>query len=631
MPASTATIHHALSYHQAGQLQEAAIVYREILSVNPKNADALHLFGLLVQQSGNPQQALPLLQQAVNENGKAPTYYNSLGNLLQELCKWEEAIQCYQKALKLAPKLVDTYCNLGLAYHQTNRSQEAMSCFQEALRLSPNLPQAHNNLGLVLKRLGDVQAAQGHYEEALRQDPAFLEGWVNLGELLQESEDWARAEAACHRALALDAGCPEALTNLALILQETGRPQDALQSAKRAIQEAPENLTCLINLGSLYYQQGLYSQAIDFYQTLLPQIPATAEIYQNLGMCLRADGKLPEAIQAFRDALSSFAEEPDLHFHLALALLQSGQWTEGFQEYEWRFQTGRVPASPLPFPKWEGSPLQGKTLLVTAEQGYGDTLQFVRYLNCPQFEEATLILRCQPGLKTLLQGFTRISQVFELHEPLPAGTIIDFQVSTLSLPRVLAATVESIPKETPYLIAPSESVQSWDAIFSETKALKVGIVWSGSPTNKAGGRRNCPLREFLRLARHDGIQLYSLQKGPASETLEETMQAADLAPDKVIDLSSRLTDFAETAAALEHLDLVITVDTSVAHLAGALGRPVWAMLPDAADWRWLQHSGTEASHTPWYPSMKLFHQPAPGNWAAVIDQIQWALAAMSAQ
>jgi len=308
---------------------------------------------------------------------------------------------------------------------------------------------------------------------------------------------------------------------------------------------------------------------------------------------------------------------PDGHWNLALALLVQGHFPEGWEEYEWRWKTKGLlsPRQLLPQPLWDGRPLAGRAILLHAEQGLGDTIQFIRYLPLVAQRGGRVIVECQPELQRLVQAMTPDIPVLARGQPLPDFA---FQCPLLSLPKALGTTLATIPATVPYLHADAQNVQMWrDRLAGHGSALKVGLIWAGNPHHKNDRNRSVKLASLAPLAQVPGVQFYSLQKGAAAAQAKTPPPGMDL-----IDRTDDLQDFADTAAMIANLDLVIAVDTSVVHLAGALAKPVWTLLPYCPDWRWL----LKRQDSPWYPTMRLFRQPEIGDWDSVIQQLAAALA-----
>ena len=425
---------------------------------------------------------------------------------------------------------------------------------------------------------GKFRDARSLYEEICRTDPGDAEAWFMLGAVHGRLGSLTEAISSNRRALELKQDYPEAHYNLARALQETGEFAEAERS----------------------------------YRETLKLKPGNPDACNNLGNVLRGLGRPREALEMFEKALAINPEHPPARCNRSLAWLLLGDFARGWPEFEWRWARSEHPPRRLPGPQWDGADLHGKTLLVHAEQGYGDTIQFARYLPLLKQRGARIVCECQPPLTRLLRTMRDIDTVVTQGDTLPP---FDLHVPLLSLPRIFASDATTIPARTPYLAVPDGNYTQIESVFAtESDGYRIGFVWAGSPVHVNDRNRSCGLEHFRALSALDGIRLYSLQKGQCAEELKRNNFSAR-------DLSVLLGDFADTAYAVTRLDLVITVDTSVAHLAGALARPVWTLLPFDPDWRWM----LERQDSPWYPGMRLFRQPRPGDWDDVFRRVTAAL------
>jgi tetratricopeptide (TPR) repeat protein len=341
--------------------------------------------------------------------------------------------------------------------------------------------------------------------------------------------------------------------------------------------------------------------------------PDRSETYQTLGFILAEQGDREAALAAYEQAISLKPDNAEAHKNRSLIWLLQGKLAEGWAEYEWRWKCPELPERPFKQPLWDGSPLEGRTILLHAEQGLGDTIQFIRYAPLVRDRGGKVVVVCQRPLVGLLASCSGIERITAQGDPLPA---FDVHAPLASLPRIFGTTLAAVPANVPYLSADARLVERWRQELAPQRGFKIGIAWQGSPKYRSDAQRSIPLEQFEPLARVPGVQLYSLQKGAGAEQLGRV--AARFA---VVDLGGRLDEttgpFLDTAAAIKNLDLVISSDTSIPHLAGALGAPVWLALPCAPDWRWL----LDRDDSPWYPSMRLFRQPARGDWQSVFRRM----------
>ena len=474
---------------------------------------------------------------------------------------------------------------LGLIAHQSGKLGEAIEHLRRAVKLAPDAPLYHANLGEMCRLAGRIDDAVKHGRRAVKLKPDYPEALSNLGAALYERKAYAEA-ADCHRrAVALNPGFALAHSNLG----------NALHAMKR------------------------FDEAVDAYRQAIAIEPGFADAWSNLGTSLHHGGQFEDGLAALRHAVALAPGHANAHSGLGILLLMRGDFAEGLDEYEWRLRSGERKGRHFPEHPWHGDTLTGRHIYLEAEQGFGDTLQFARYLPLLTARGAAVSIRVQQPLVTLLRdSLPGIDVLGDRGEPSRA---VDCDCALLSLPRLLRTRLETIPASARYLRAPPEAVSGWRQRLESMRGLRAGLVWAGNPEHSNDVRRSLDLAALAPLLAVPGVSFASLQVGPRAADLRKSRVAAD-----IIDLSARLTDFAESAAAIEQLDLVVTVDTSVAHLAGGLGKPTWLLLPWVTDWRWLL--GREDS--PWYPTMRLFRQRRDQHWSEIVARMATELAAVAA-
>ena len=598
----------ALAHQRAGRAADAERLCNHILSIDPCNAQTLHLLGLLEHQRGRSDDAIEHLRMAITRNGRDPAFHHNLGNILRARGRLAEAITCYEGALTLAPNSVDTLYNLGNTHQDLGRPERAIVYFERALRLNPEAIELRNNLGTALQDVGRLDEAIDCYREALALRPEVVETLVNLGSALRAAGELEAAQACYEQALALRPNHLESHIGLAVVLRDRGQLEEAATQNKRALALVPDHPEAHNNLGIVLVDLGRTEEAIIHYERALALQPDRAETHYNLGIAVGRQGKYAEALACYARALTFRPDYAQAHFNRGLALLLTGQLEEGWPEYEWRFAVARYDRE-FDRALWSGEPLEGRIVLIHAEQGLGDTLQFVRYVSAVAERGGRVVLEVPPSLVRLARTVTGASQVIAAGDPLPA---FDCHCPLLSLPRVFKTNLATIPAAVPYLTTPGEASAVWAERIAAASGLRVGLVWAGTTIGAIDQRLLQPLWEV------SSISWFSLQAGDRSGdiSLLDSVEIADLSP--------WLTDFAETAAAVCQLDLVISVDTSVAHLAGALGRPTWILLPYWPDWRWL----LDRDESPWYPTARLFRQKRAGDWSYGIREVAAALTQM---
>jgi len=459
-----------------------------------------------------------------------------------------------------------------------SRKVEAARFFVQALKIQPLFFDAHYNLGLVLQELNQIPEAIACYEQALRIKPDFAPAWNNLG--------------VAHHA--------------------AGRSARAVEYHRRAIQLQPKVASYYNNLANALRGMDRPAEAIQEIQTALQFDPSSPTLRHQLGNALREAGRVEESVAAFDELLRAGPGMVEAQIDRALSLLLLGDLDRGWEGYEWRWRLkGSPPLRTFAAPAWQGEEVNGLRILVYAEQGAGDSIQFARYLPELARRGARVIFECPAPLVRLFGSIQGVDQVIARGGALPA---FDRHCALMSLARWFKTTLDSIPAPVPYLRSPEQAPELPVRAGDNPKDLKIGLAWAGNPTHQNDRHRSISLKWLTPLLAQAGATFYSLQVPP-----DPALSA--LAP-AVVDLSPRIRDYADTAAWLNRLDLVISVDTSVAHLAGALGRPGWLLLPYAPDWRWLR----ERADSPWYPTLRLFRQPRPGDWAAVVSQVAGELA-----
>ena len=580
------TIQHvfdlALQHHHAGRLQEAERLYRQILARQPEHAVAMHHLGLIAHQVGRN----------------------------------DEAVELIRRAIALSPNYAEAHSNLGIALADKGHLDEAIAAFRQAIALRPNFAGAHSNLGNALKDNGHRDEAIAAYRLAIALKPNYAEAHNNLGNALKDKGQRDEAIAAYRLAIALNPNHAEAHNNLGNALADRGQRDEAIAAYRLAIALNPNLAEVHNNLGNALRYQGQLDEAIASFRQAIALKSTLAEVHNNLGAALRDQGQLHEAIAAYRRAIALNPNHAEAHSNLAIALLSRMDFQQGWEEYEWRWKCKDFPAPLRNFtqPQWDGRPLEGRTLLLYTEQGFGDAIQFIRYLPLVAQRGGRIIIACQAELERLFQTMAERCQIVAYGQPLPA---FDLHCPLLSLPRVFGTTLANIPKIVPYLSPEPALVDAWSrTLGSADGQLRVGLAWAGNPQFKADRTRSLNLQQLAPFAAARGVKFYSLQKGPAGEQAKNPPPGLDW-----VDLGPELNHFADTAAVMSLMDLIVTTDTSVPHLAGALGRPVWVMLQFVPDFRWL----LEREDSPWYPTMRLFRQNSRGDWDSVVKRVVEAL------
>jgi Tfp pilus assembly protein PilF len=523
-----------------------------------------------------------------------------------------EAERIYRQVLAGEPNHVDSLHFLGVIAHQVGRNDQAAELIRRALQLKPHYAEAWNNLAVALEDAGLCDQAESACRRAIELKPDYAEPYSNLGKALKNQGSFDEAIAVCRRAIELKPGSAESHYNLGVAQHSRGQLQEAIASCRRALELKPNCAEALLILGTIFNDQGHLDDAIAAHRQAVRARPDYAEAHSNLGALLKDQGKFAEAIDACRHAIELDSHLPEAHWNLSLSLLSQGDFARGWEEFEWRWKCKDFPSPERHFrqPQWKGEQLAGRTILLHAEQGLGDTIQFLRYIPMVVARGGKVVMECQPELFQLLKSLGENCRVVPPGQALPQ---FDLHCPLMSLPLLFATRLESIPNRVPYLSADAKLVSEWATYFdADSHHVRVGIAWAGKPTHSNDRNRSMELSRLNCLLQLPATRFYSLQKGAAARQVDAVDKSLNL-----IDFSDKLADFAETAALIAHLDLLITVDTAVAHLAGAMGKPVWVLLPRVPDWRWL----VDRQDSPWYPTMRLFHQKSAGSWDEVIARV----------
>jgi tetratricopeptide (TPR) repeat protein len=530
----------AFQHHQAGRFSEAERLYRDVLAVDPRHADSLHLLGGVACQTGRHELAFQLIGSAIAINTKIPFYHANLGGVMQELGRLDEAVAYYQRALDLDANYAEAHYNMGITLRKLARLDDAVACYRRAIDAKPNYPEAYYNLGNALMDLGASDDAVVCYRTAVELRPNYAAAHSNLGNALRDR----------------------------------GRLDDAIACYRVAIELRPGFLGA----------------------------------HHNLGVTFAEQGRLHEAIACYLKAIDLKPDSPDAHWHLALALLAQGDMSAGWEEYEWRWQTPKMIKARRNFaqPQWRGETAVGRTLLIHAEQGFGDTLQFCRYGPLAAARGLRVMMEVQKPLVRLLRGLPDVELVVARGDELPP---FDLHCPMLSMPLAMGTTMATIPSAASYLHADAAQVAAWRKRLAAPGAegFSIGLAWTGNAAHAAHRRRSIAPDRLTPLFEQAGLRFFSLQKGgtPAPANFPLT------------DFMPEMGDFADTAALISNLDLVISVDTAVAHLAAALGKPVWLLDRFDSDFRWF----TGRRDSPWYPTLRLYRQPRPGDWDSVLAEV----------
>ena len=527
--------------------------------------------------------------------------------------KLAEAEALYREVLDSNPRHADALHLLGMIAHNTRHLDEAARLIGEAIAIEPKAFAFHNSLGNVLKDQGQDEKAVAEYQSALKLNPDFADAHYNLGTVLQKQGKAEDAAARYRQAIAANPKLAVAHNNLGAILKSMGKIDEAEASLKQAIAIAPNLAEAHYSLGNILKDREQFDEAITAYQRAIGSGAKFADVYNNLGILLRNKGLLPQSLQLFEASITIDPNNVAAHMNRGMLHLLTGYFSQGWSDYEWRL---RLPNFVEPnVPLWNNEDLNGKTILLRCEQGFGDNIQFIRYAKLVKNRGAAVWLACLKPLARLFTNVEGIDRIFAEGESLPPH---DFQCHLLSLPWIFNTTEDTIPNTIPYLAPPADLTAAWAEKLRTYKGAKIGLVWAGnSGHNDAAARsvdrrRSLSLEQLAPLAAKQSGYFFSLQKGAAASQAQNPPPGMN-----IVDLMDDAKDFADTAALIANLDLVIGVDTAVVHVAGAVGKPVWVLSRFDGCWRWL----TGRDDSPWYPTMRLFRQAQPDDWPPVIERV----------
>ena len=647
---------HAAAYNNCGNAlqelkrsDEALARYDQAIKLKSDFADAYYNRGNPLQELKRFDEALASYDQAIKLKSDFSDAYYNRGNLLQALKRFDEALQSYDQTIKLKADFAEAYYNRSIALQALKRFDEALASCDQAIKLKADYAEAHTNRGNALQALKRFDEAVKSYDQAIKLKADYAGNYSNRGNALQALRRFDEALASCDQAIKLKADYAEAYNNRGITLHAVKRFDEALASYEQAIKFKADYAEAYSNRGNSLQSLRRFDEALESCKQAINLKADFAEAYMNRGNALQALKRFAEALKSYDQAIkfkADYAEAyssrgnalqelkpsdevlaryeqatklkadyAEAHLNLSLRHLLMGDFIRGWEGYEWRWEGGELAKSKRNFPQplWLGKvSLQGKTILLHSEQFLGDTLQFCRYARLVADLGASVILEVEKPLLGLLGQLDGAIQLVAKGDVLPP---FDYQCPLLSLPLAFKTDLNTIPTSQSYLAASPSKVEEWKAKLGERTKPRAGLVWSGSTTHKNDRNRSIVLGDIIRCLPQQ-FQYVSLQK----DVRDADKGMLDSRTD-IFNFSAQLTDFSDTAALCELMDVVISVDTSVAHLSGALGKPTWVLLPLVPDWRWLLDGET----SPWYPSAKLFRQDKQGDWDGVLDRVRTEL------
>ena len=573
-------VQQGLNLHQRGNLNDAQNIYEQILSIQENNFDALQLLGALFAQVKKYPQAIKFLSKAIIVDPNHAGCFSNLGISFQKLRRLEEALSSYDKAISLQADYAEAYSNRGAVLQELKRFDEALSSYDKAISIKGDYAEAFNSRGTVLEELKRLEEALSSYHKAISINKDFTESYYNRGNVLHKLKRLEEALSSYDKSISLHEDYAEAYSNRGLVLQDLKRLEEALSS---------------------------YDKALSLHEDY-------AEAYSNRGTVLEELKRLDEALSSYEKAISINKDYAEAYWNSSICYLLAGNFNEGWARYEWRWQSKSISKTAgirkFSQPLWLGTEvLKDQTIFLYAEQGLGDTIQFSRYVSLVAGLGAKVVLEVQPSLVKLLSYLEGISQIISKGDKLPN---FDYQCPLMSLPLAFKTELKTIPSVSKNISTDEKKVEKWQAILGEKTKPRVGIVWSGAVNHKNDLQRSLKLSQLITHLPSD-YEYLSLQKEISDVDKEVLIECC-----KIKHFGDDLKDFTDTAALCELIDIVISVDTSVAHLAGTLGKNTWVLLPYSPDWRWL----LDRNDSPWYSSVKLYRQEKINDWESALVNIE---------
>jgi tetratricopeptide (TPR) repeat protein len=614
------------AFRTLNQPNAALASFSRAIAIKPDFAEAHNCRGIVLCELGRQQAALVEYDKALSIKPGSAEVWSNKGDLLRELGRLDEALACCDTAIGLKEDFADAHCNRGLVLRGMKRWDAALNSLERSIAIVPDRASFHYNRGLILKDIRRWDEALASYDRALGLRNGYAEVHRSRGILLMEIDRFSEALACINEAISIDPHFALAYSSRGAVLHRLNRFDEALADHDRALKLNESLAEAHSNRGATLRELNLMELALASYDRAITLNASFSEAYSNRGTVLLALGKVDAAVGSFNKAIELEPDSAAPHLNRAMAWLSVGDYSNGWREYEWRWKDldaatrGKRGRRNFSQPLWLGeTSLAGKTILIHSEQGLGDTIQFCRYVKLVAELAARVIFEVQAPLAGLFKNLPGVAQVIVFGEELPP---FDCHCPTLSLPLAFKTTLQTIP-QVPYLRADRDKVCVWKEKLGQKLKLRVGLVWSGGfrqdqpETWTVNERRNIPLAKLAPLSDPD-LEFFSLQKGGPAESEAKDPPSNRWAVPHLKDHTSLLHDFSDTAALVENLDLVISVDTSTAHLAGALARPVWLLNRYDSCWRWLRGR----TDSPWYPTMRIYQQKSPGDWEGVVATVR---------
>ncbi|MES2585368.1 MAG: tetratricopeptide repeat protein [Pseudomonadota bacterium] len=630
-PQLASLLSQSLDYLRASNLDAAEPLLLQALSIDSNNPDTLRFLGIIYAQRKDYPRAIKYLETAIKANPQNGIAHSNLGNVLFELGQFEKALLSYDQAIALNPTYAEAWSNKGNALYELGRYKEALVQHDRAIALNSTYVEAWSNKGNALYELELYEEALGHHDKALALNPSYAEAWSNKGLVLNALKDFPNALAHHDKALSLSPQSAKVWINKGLSHSAQEQHQEALALYDQALKLNPSLAEAWTNKGNAIYALGRYEESIEHHQKAIQLKPDYSQAWYNLGISYTALKRHQESIASYDQAIRLKSDYAMAYWNKSLVELTIGDFHHGWQNFEARafIKNNPLKSTYNSIPRLQNLlDLKGKKILVWSEQGLGDSIQFCRYV--PELARlgAELTFLTSATLMTLMESLDGDIQIVDKCNNL---SDFDFQAPLMSLPLIFNTELTTIPSASAYLSPDLTRQSMWAKKLPSTRSLKVGLVWNGGfrpdqPEMWAiNERRNMPLEIIARLQHLKNIEFYSLQKGDPAESELDRSKSTIWPTNNLLNFVPDLKDFSDTAALISNLDLVISVDTSTAHLAAALGKPTWILNRYDTCWRWLE----DRVDSPWYSSVTLYRQKTSGDWGGVLDLVEKDLEALA--
>lgn len=612
MSSAIAEIGKAQELHERGDLAGAVSLYQQILQADPQCAQAWHHMGLAAFQSGDLRQAATWIQKAITLDPTTAFFHANLAAAMHALGDLEASERCFRQALALQENNATWWNNLGGILLQRGQNNEAERCYLRATKIAPESHDAFFNLGVLRSRRRDWFGAAEFLIRALQLSPRDADTQFYLGMALVESHHDKEAEMLLRDTLRAKPDHAVANWYLGRALMKLDRPGEALPFLERAVALKDDLAEAHCSLGLCYLKHHRREQAHRCFETAIALEPKIAFATTGLAVTELLRGNYERAMELCNRAVAIRPDDAIARFQRACLSLMNGDFERGWEEFVWIRRSKELSAAHLNGESWDGKPIPGKTLVLRAEQGFGDIIQFVRYAALAKKRAGRVLVEGPESLAKLLRTTPGVDDVLIGGAPLPEDCA---SIPLFNLPKIFRTTQQTVPSKLPYFSPQGELPASMREALAASKGFRVGLCWQGRPTHTEDDLRSIPAVALQTLGGIEGASFFSLQKGPGEEGIH-ALHCLGIAA-----LATHARDFHDTALAIQELDLVIAVDTAVAHLAGAMGKPVWLLLPFVGEWRWMR----EREDSPWYPTMRIFRQKTHGDWPGVLASVRAAL------